>query len=202
MALFGACRGRNHFIVAIIPGGESGLLGDGLNSSADPNYTYPASDHTSSTTGIPHEIVLRDGQQSLVSSTGKQVDIGITKIIYGELTGDNAYEAVVRISTIIVGTEYGTDDLYVFSKISGKPELLGIISEYDLDAIYLKYFPGGVLSHGLTGVSVHDRVLEIEKNVVTGANEPKSNVRFSFRVEGGKLTLSGVPVKVPYRDFP
>jgi len=166
------------------------------------NYKYPISDHTLKTTGVPPEVVLRNGAASLVSATGKNVDMGITKIIYGELTRDNAYEAVVRMSTIVVGSEYGTDDLYVFRYVSSTPVLLGIISEYDMDSAFLKYFPGGVLSHGLTGIKIHGRTLEVEKNVETAVNEPKYNVRITYRYGNGKLSVSGMPVKVPYRPFP
>lgn len=166
------------------------------------NYTYRTSDHTIKTTGVTPEITLRNGETRLVSSTGKNLDIGITKITYGELTGDNAYEGVVRMSTIMVGSVYGTDDLYVFRYVSGKPELLALVSEYDMDAAFLKYFPGGVLSHGLTGIRIHDRALEIEKNVETGPSEPKYNVHLTYKYESGKLTLTGPPTKVPYRPFP
>lgn len=166
------------------------------------NYKYSISEHTLKTTGVPPEVGLRNGEASLVSSAGNKIDMGITKIVYGELTGDNAYEAVVRMSTIIVGTEYGTDDLYVFRYVSGTPVLLGLISEYDMDSAFLNYFPGGVLSHGLTGIRIHDRALEVEKNVETAVNEPKYNVRITYRYENGKLSVTGMPVKVPYRPFP
>ncbi|NTU68816.1 MAG: hypothetical protein HGB02_08060 [Chlorobiaceae bacterium] len=185
-----------------VPSRTGGIPEDPICNFDFMNDKYSMSDHTVKTTGIPPEIVLRNGQASMVSAKGQQVDIGITKIIYGELTGDNAYDAVVRMSTIIVGSEYGTDDLYVFRYAPGKPVLVGVISEYDMDAAFLKYFPGGVLWHGHTGIRIHDRVLEVEKNVVGSVNESKYNVKITFRNEGGKFAVSEAPAKVPYREFP
>ena len=184
------------------PAGDGAVPEDPICNFDFLNYKYRVSDHTARTTGIPPEVALRNGQASLVSANGKNVDIGITKIIYGELTGDNAYEAVVRMSTVIVGTEYGTDDLYVFRSSSGTPVLLGIISEYDMDSAYREKFPVGDLSHGLTGVRIHDRFLDIEKSVEGDVNKPKHNVRLSFRYEGGKFVLAGVIATVPYRELP
>lgn len=182
------------------PGAQAGAMAlpeDPICNVDFRNFTYRVSEHTMKAIGVPPEIVLRNGQTTIRSSKGDRVDIGITRIVYGELTGDNAYEAVVRVSSVVVGASYGMDDLYVFRQVSGKPQLVAVISEYEMDSAYMKQFPEGGLWPGNTGLKIRNRVLEVEKYADSGVNQPKYNARLTYRLEGGAMVVTGV-TRSPY----
>jgi hypothetical protein len=151
--------------------------------------------------GIGKVMQIRNGK----FANGK-IDYGVVdnKVIYGELTGDNGQEAVVHTNCWLRGANFGLSEIQIFTLQDGQPLLLANINDNDRQRDYRRYYPGGNLWFGLTGVGSAVKIIGgnlIIEQLADGPHCcPESIVALTYHWNGKQFVLSKPPQKKPFTN--
>jgi hypothetical protein len=163
------------------------------------NFTYPLDDYLARNYGT-NSVRVRKGRFIFNRDSDYGPDgFGVTRIIYGDLTGDGQEEAAVL--TAIGFIESGTSQqapgtyAYIYSMGNGRPVLLKIYDsesdDSDANIAYRNYYQDNTtLLYG--GVARIERgLLVIESLVGSGRCCPEYEVTMRFRWDGQRFILAG-----------
>lgn len=118
------------------------------------------------------------------------------KAVYGDLNGDRSEDAVVHAKCGSTAGNFTDSQVFVYGIKAGKTTLLASIDTDEMERNFKRYFRGGFI------VSVKNVKIENARIVVQaytdGSNAgPKHLSTLIYRLIGGKLSLTGRPVRRP-----
>jgi hypothetical protein len=127
----------------------------------------------------------------------------VTKILYGDLTGDGQEEAV--ISTVCGNLEppgisqSGFGNTYVYTMESEKLKLLTLFDENSIEPQYKSFYNEETFLFGGGAVKVLGSRLYYGAMVMEGMCCPKWNVEMILRWNGYQFVLDGRPQRTPWQ---
>lgn len=165
------------------------------------NFTYPLDDYLARNYR-KNTVRVRNGRFIFSRDSDYGIDgIKVTRIIYGDLTGDGEDEAAVL--TAIGFIESGTSQqapgtyAYIYSMGNGRPVLLKIYNsesdDSDANTAYRNYYrDNSTLLYG--GVTrIESGLLVVESLAGAGRCCPEYEVTLRFRWDGQRFILAGQP---------
>lgn len=163
------------------------------------NFTYPLDDYNARNYRT-NNVRVRNGRFIFNRKSDYGPDgFEVTKIIYGDLTGDGQEEAAV--STAVGFIDSGTASAspatyaYIYTMENGRPVLLKVFDA--VDSVAAKYYQNHYRDNTFLlwgGVTKIERgVLVVESQSGSGRCCPEYEVTMRFRWDGQRFVLAGQP---------
>lgn len=162
------------------------------------NFTYQPT-LCSGEEGIGKSVLVRNGEWN-----GEEAYYRINKVVYGDLTGDGREDAVVDISCGSKAANFSQSEILIYGLQGQHASLIARLDDSDLDRAYRKYNANCTTSDNNPSCGVWSGIRDLQivegKLVLESLAEgyhagPKYIVKFTYRIEGGKLVLAQKPQK-------
>lgn len=165
------------------------------------NFTYPL-DQMYADLYQRKTARLKNGKLVISRDAEGTEGVAIRKIIYGDLTGDSAEEAIV---ILMLGSIDGAESsqqapgtyAYIYTMVNGNPSLLTIFDaepeESDAQKYYRDHYGDNTMLFYPGITKVVDGLLVLESLAGRGRGSPGYQVTMMFRWDGQRFVLEGKP---------
>jgi hypothetical protein len=185
---------------SVRPGKEAASPND-IRSVDFNNFTFQLSNAA--------RVTLRAGRRVKVSNgkfETRDGSLGVTRQLYGDLTGDGKDEAVVIVTWALEGANWWGTDIYVFT-LKDRLTQLALISEDATEHDYHRWYPvspttseGNVWRTLDDEIVIEDRMLVVQRYVGGPHCCPEYISTLKYRWNGEGFVLEGKPHKKKFES--
>ena len=147
--------------------------------------------------GLPKTVKVRNGK---FEGDGTFFNVDKKEVVYGDVNGDGAEDAVVMIRCGSTGASLRAFEVHAYSFQNGQANLLARLDSSAVESDYQKSYPDGTMHYpGENGPKIVDGRVIVEALMDSSFAGPENVATFDYKLSDGKFVLSGKPTRTKRR---